>query len=393
MNGFLNSRIKFYCLLFLLQTISFALAWYFFELLAPIALFSGASLFYFVHVYEKMLREKVAFLVKNKVETLGASSHEQTARLKHLLDETKRNYEHQIDLLQSSAGKTKERIVELELEMEKRSEEGAEFRLEFEDLKQEYKLLQQERDAVSKEFKEQLSHKEGLITEYQQTIHEQRAIIEKKQRYIGKLEGKVHDLMYEIRSLLQLDAREEIPLQTYPEQKEDFTKYLLPSRKAPVEITTQYDLALILQKYLTDTEKFPSFGMKDGKSRFLDLPLENYAINQRQLFDSLRDETCAIVFVYSQMEGKLLFMNSHAKTLLGWSPEKVIKDFGTLAEDLEPFHHALRLLQRQREASCEISLKDKYGVAIDFKCLMGAIFEGPFQHHVIGLLSPLESIV
>jgi PAS domain-containing protein len=349
-----------------------------------------ASYFLF-RAYEKMMQEKVSLLVKQKVESIGAQSvmaHEkEISRLKGVVEDATRNHEHQIDLLQSSTAKSKERVEELELELEKKHEEIRLSYREYEDLRIEYERLDEEMKRLKAEDQDALKHREGLLSEYQQTIHEQRAIIEKKQRYIAKLEEKVRDQMYEIRSLLQLEDVERSPIQEFPEQKEELSQYYLPNPQlVQPQAHTTYDLSLLLQKYINTAEQFTTLSYKEGKGpRFQ----ESYALDFRRLFESLRDETAGILFVYSPHEGKLLFVNQHVKTLLGWTPEKLIKDFpGLLVNGKEGWKEALNSVLHQKQMTFSLAFASKHGESVPFQCFMGRIPSGPFTHHVVGLLAP-----
>lgn len=364
---------------------------------------SGAALlavYILVRKFEKLMQEKVAILVKSKVESLGEAavskwekSEEQVKLLTAELEDSKAHYEHQINLLQSSWAKSKEQAELAVLQLERNKEEMHERLLGYEDLRQEFERLTEEKSRVNVEREEQLQHKEALCHEYQQTISEQRAIIEKKQRTIVKLEGKVHDLMYEIRSLLQLEEplQSKSPPAEVPEKREELAEYYLPHAKVS-ESATSYDLSLLLRKYVETAENFKGLGFKDGKApRFLDLSSSHSAIDLRCLFDSFRDETHGILFVFSLSEGKLLFVNQHAKTLLGWSQEKVMKEFESIVvSGYHEFVGALTLLETQKECTSALKLRCKDGVELPLQCFMGLITVGPFAHHVVGLLSPVK---
>lgn len=183
----------------------------------PLTILGGAFL---LSVWEKKMRASVSALVRAKVATLDTS----------VLKE--KEYEHQIEILERSSAQAKEKIEELNCEMDRKLAEVRSTYLEYDDISKEYNRLQEELKALQIETQEQLRNKEALLGDYQHTIAEQRNIIEKKQRYIFKLEEKVRDLMYEIRSLLQL---EEVPapqtmtfLDTF-EQKEELSNYYLPT--------------------------------------------------------------------------------------------------------------------------------------------------------------------
>ncbi len=347
------------------------------------------------HSVAALVREKLAHLPTPQEENLLTSYQEKVRELHTYIEELRRGYEHQIDLLQSSTAKSKEKVEELNLEMDRKLEEMRSAYLEYEDVRKDYERLYEDYGRFRHDSREELKHKDSLLSEYQHTISEQRMILEKKQRYVGKLEGKVRDLMYEIRSLLQLEESPLSPtspplveLSDHESNSEEY--YLPPTEKGP------YDLSLLLSRYRERAEKFTGvdhLGYMGGKSpRFLDMSLDSYAIDLRRLFDTFRDETSGILFVYSQLEEKLLFVNNYIKTILGWSPEKFIKEFPELVEtghaELE---NALTQIHTIKESELSLTLRSKAGDNIPFHCFIGAIASGPFVNHVIGILSPIES--
>lgn len=349
--------------------------------------------------FEKKMQEKVSFLVRAKVESMGGidtlkleeklleKSHGETPRLKE-----------ERDFLQTSLAQEKERGDLLEIELEKFLGEMRLKERDYGDLRREQERTLEEIHQLKEEHSNELKHKDALLYEYQQTIQEQRGVIEKKQRHLNKLEGKVRDQMYEIRSLLQLDdpkPAKHFPFSDASDKKEDLTHYYLPSALPEKrEVVTAYDLSLILQKYVELAEKFTGLGTKEGSTpRFLDLSLESYAIDLRYLFDSLREEPSGILFVYSRKEGKILFVNSQAKTLLGWSPEKLKQDFAQLVvSGYAHFHENLTYLSGAKEASVALVIRSKNGDEIPLQCLMEEVKSGPFLNHVVGLLAPLNAL-
>lgn len=275
-----------------------------------------------------------------------------------------------------------ERLCEKEIAIVKKNKELEEHcqksRNCYEDLKSQYIRLQEELKRQAEESDNQLKHKDLLLSEYQHTIFEQRAIIEKKQRYIVKLEGKIEDLSYEIRSLLQMEEPKETK-EVPQKPKEEVIHYYLPKEKI-----TPYDLAIHLQHYVEMAESFKGVNQLGG-STLLDLSLESYALDQRLLFDALREETTGIIFVYSQIENRLVFANNYTKTALHISPEKMIKEFQDLVvEGFNEWKTKISLLQK--EAELPLSILDKNDNRHSFKCFMKPISKGPFTRYVIGLL-------
>ena len=347
-------------------------------------------------LWEQKMKRSVSELLKAKMEHLKQpheikAYQEERDYLKTQLEEARRGYEHQIDLLQSSVAKSKEAVYQLNLEMDKKLEEMRIAYLEFEDLRQEYHRLENDYQKAREESGRQLKHKESLINEYQRTISEQRMIIEKKQRYITQLEGKVRDLMYEIRSLLQLEEpSRETKLPLLDPSKQEMIDYYLPTSN---QENTVYDLSLQLQRYIEKTENLTGanhLGYIGGKSpRFPDMSLDNYAIDRRRLFDSFRDEMTGIVFIYSQVEKKFLFVNHYLKTLLGWSPEKFMKDFPHLVlKGFPEWQNALVETLSMKETQTGLTIQSKSGEQSHFNCQMGLVSKGPFVDHVIGILAP-----
>lgn len=334
----------------------------------PVALFSsllaaGAS-FYLLKRWELKMRRSVERLVKTK--TLRAHQSVEDAKQ---VDEVKKAYEHQIDLLHLSAAKSQEEVHQLHLEMDKKLEEVRSAYLIFEDLRKEYGRLEEEHAKAMQEAQEEFSKKDSLINEYQRTISEQRMIIEKKQRYIAKLEGKVRDLMYEIRSLLQLEE---------------------PGRTVEKEQQPLYDLSFQLQRFIEKAENLTGvdhIGYVGGKSpRFLSQDF--YAVDQRPLFDRLGNEASAIVFIYSIADEKFLFVNNYVKTALGWSPEKFGKEFSQLVlSGFSEWRIALSKVASARESLCPLVIEDKLGKKKQFSCAMGMLSKGPFENQIIGLMS------
>ncbi|MFN0065945.1 MAG: hypothetical protein ACKVOH_06895 [Chlamydiales bacterium] len=357
----------------------------------------GSGGWYYLRQWEKKMRSSVERLVQERCEHLEVAPVHRERELEELrrenlylreqLEETRRGYEHQMDLLHSSVVKSKAQVNELNLEMDQKLEEMRQAYLEFEDLRKEYHRLEEEYRCYKQNERSKLGHKESLLGEYQRTISEQRGIIEKKQGYITKLEGKVHDLMYEIRSLLQLDepVSQAIPPLDSSNQEEMQDYYL----------ATPYDLDMHLGRYVEMAEKFTGadhLGYVNGSEpRFLDTTSNSYAIDLRRLFDSLRDEVTGIVFLFSLIENKILFTNNYVKTLLGWSPEKFVKEFPQLVEvGLSDWKEAIRALPEIQEKRVQLVLLHREGKGVELECEMKMIMRGPFAHHIMGMFTKID---
>ncbi|MEZ5315211.1 MAG: hypothetical protein R3E91_03245 [Chlamydiales bacterium] len=338
----------------------------------------GFGEWYLLRMWEIKMQSSVSKIIKMRLNRTQLSSiSEENHLLKIELAEGRRGYEHQIDLLQSSVAKSKEEVHQLNLEMDRKLEEMRVAYLEFEDLRKDYHRLEEDTAYGLQEKKKEIEHQKSLNSEYQRTISEQRMIIEKKQRYIGKLEEKIRDLMYEIRSLLQLEetTKDSPPLDA---------KISLPS---PSSINP-YDLSLHLQYYIQKTEEEMGMSHLGGKSsRFLDSS-DSYVIDRRRLFDSFRDETVGIIFVLSLTEKKFLFVNKHVKTVLGWNPEKFMKDFSHLViSGYRDWKRVVENITTMDESQTRIVIAEKSGKSKELTSVMGIVKKGPFRNHIIGIFS------
>ena len=367
---------------------------------------SGGGGWYLLRIWEQKMQRSVNELVRRRMRKMHDFGTEpqsarvpnreavytaEIQRLEAELEKVSIGYEHQIDLMQSSVAKSKNDVHQLNLEMDRKLEEMRLAYLEFEDLRKEYHRLEEDVVHVKEKARESLKHKDSLINEYQRTMSEQRTIIEKKQHYISKLEGKVRDLMYEIRSLLQL---EESPHDSVPQvdmNEQAMRDYYLPSSS---QAHTPYDLSQQLGHYIEKAEELTGvdhLGYVGGKSpRFLDMSLECYAVDRRRLFDSFKDETTGILFIYSQVEKNFLFVNHYVKTLIGWSPEKFVKEFPRLVVRGYPeWGETLRNVKMKRESRLQLAILNKSGQPVGFECYLGMITRGPFANHVIGIFATL----
>lgn len=368
------------------------------EWMLGVALVGGGALFWLLRAWEHKMQSAVGRLVQARMGGIPVGAEtEEAAQLRAHHEEREHHYQHEITRLGSLARKAQERVEELNFEMDQKLDEVRQAYLEYEDMRKDYDRLQDEFLRFQHETHEELKHKDSLLSEYQHTIAEQRMILEKKQRYVAKLEGKVRDLMYEIRSLLQLEEPPSAPaappfLDPNPSE-EDLARYYLPQERS--DRVTNYDLSMHLQRYIELAQNFTGadhLGYVGGQSpRFLDPSTGSYAIDQRRLFDTFRDETVGAVFIFSPMEEKFLFINNTVKRLLGWSPEKFLKDFPSLIErGSAEWAQAIHQIASVREQKLQLVIRTKQGDEKPFQCLLGVVPGGPFSGNVLGILSPAE---
>jgi len=269
---------------------------------------------------------------------------------------------------------------------------------------------------------EKLSHLQLQLEEMQTSALEQKNEIQRREENIQQLDAKIHDLSYEIKTLLYLHDNEKIdsdknPMPTViaendfllnnhtqsvsePTSKGLFDRDLLEKKTAEQVPETIYSLthpvsstaeALHLLKKCIDVSQklMGANGYGVESARYQAFPSYYHAIDQRRLFDVLRDETGALIILYSQQEQKLLFANQQVKTILGWSQEKFISDFALLLEDSHlEWQKALHELNTLPDTRIRILIKGKHGQEILLNCHLGNISRGLFRKHIIGVLYP-----
>lgn len=214
-----------------------------------------------------------------------------------------------------------------------------------------------------------------------------------KQQAIEQLENQIHDLRYEIKTLLQLAEVDysRSSFETTARKKEE-RPAPKPYLETPVEIfpsfkegiSSQEEASQLLRKCL-QIAKTLSAGYRAATS----LPQDPYALDLRRLFDELRLETGALIVVYSPKEERLLYASKESKTLLGISPEKFILDFDSLTQDsLALWKSSAAKLLTQNEVSLSLSLKSPSGENKHLDASLGAVPTGVFRNLVIGVIFP-----
>lgn len=271
---------------------------------------------------------------------------------------------------------------------------------EREGLQKQLEQLRQELFITQQTSRDQIKQKDQQIFEYSQTINDLRSSMEKKQQQVVKLESSVRDLTYEVKTLLQISDIEEPTQPPLPLPVQDVRAPTSPfetlSKSSPYSIdrptnASPYpqDAFLQLKRCIDTAQKLTGANYLGISSRFRDMPLNSYALEQRRLFDSLQSENSNLILVYSQKEDKLLFANNQTKTLLGWSPEKFIQDFPALVQtSLVDWKKALSSLSTAPEAQTRLLIKSRAGIEQPFNCLIGTIPTGIFKNHSIAIIYP-----
>lgn len=292
-----------------------------------------------------------------------------------------------------------------EQQLQKQEEENKQLQFKVQQIAQDfsdYKLFSEE----------QLKQKQLQLNGLQQTLEDQRAEMEKRQEQIHQLDTKVHDLSYEIKTLLYLheeesggtikatNAKEEkFSYPIFEEQLESDEK-IMPAiiepalnqeEQAPENaIRNPGEAAQFLKKCIGIAQKLTGANYYSNESaRYREFSSSYLAIDQRRLFESLRAENSALVLVYSQKDQKVLFANNEAKALLGWSPEKFLNQFSSIMhEGMPDWKKALLSLNTASESQVRLLAKTKQGQEVLLNCHLGVIPSGLFRNYVIGVLYP-----
>lgn len=245
----------------------------------------------------------------------------------------------------------------------------------------------------NKKLEEQLLHKERLREEAEQILAETRATSERRQQRINQLETKVRDLSYEIKTLLQLTDISEGDQTQKPtvlqEAKSVYGTEPLHSIKTEEKsVQTEDDAAEQLKRCINNAQKMTGAShYSSGSSRLRGIPVDNFALDLRCLFDSLRSESSCSILVYSPKEDKLLFANEQLRQLTGWNPDKFIQNFDHIVQEgKDEWREAIGQLSSRPHSKVRLIIKSRTGDDHLIHGLLGAIPTGIFRHHVIIIL-------
>ena len=285
------------------------------------------------------------------------------------------------------------RESESQKELEAKSEEAARYSKEKERHRQHAEALQQELAHAKNTLNDQIEHYRMLLGEHQQTIADQRQDLQAKQQLSAHLESKVRDLSYEIKTILQIAERpQELPLENKPAPPMLHLDEEPPTQDRTAsdpdsQVQTFEEALMVLKRTLDMAQRITGASHFGKSSRFKDLPVENYALDLRRLFDRLQSEGESAILVYAQKEDKLLFVNDQIKNLLGISPEKFQQSFPeVIQEGKDEWNRALGQLSFKNDSKVSLSMKTRTGQELQVTCVLGIISAGIFRNHIIGVL-------
>ena len=324
----------------------------------------------------------------------------------------------ELNLLDASLKESLEQQEALKKSLEMKIEECSNLQIVNESLKEQVQKTLQDFSDYKLFSEEQLKQKNLQLQSLQSISDDQRHEMEKRQDLIQHLDSKVRDLSYEIKTLLYLHEEEIFPVKTTSsfitgknesislpvseqETKGMFSTSTVESehKKNPLliteifgdeEITTPLAASNYLKKCLSNAEKLTGATHSGSKSsRYREFSSTYYAIDQRRLFDSLRNETKSLIIICKPKDSKPIFVNPHIKKLLGWSPEKFLSDFSSIMQEgMNEWNKTLSQLSPTVESQTRFLVKTNQGTEILLSCHLGLVPTGLFRHYTIGILYP-----
>ncbi len=273
------------------------------------------------------------------------------------------------------------------------------LRLTVESTQKEYAIYKHDSSIL-------LEQNRALLAEYHFTIQEQREVLEKKQQHILQLDTKVHDLSYEIKALVQVEAFESVMVSAggggsskviqHPAMNHSDSVYnSLPSPSQLEEVvltkkvTDSPDAHRLLQRCIDIAQKITgaSYYNSGAAARPRDIPTDPFAFDLRRLCESLRSENGGMILLYSQKEHKPLFVNDFAKEFTGWASDKFIMNFPEILSPSQgEWDKAMQQMAFKNDTSLELHLKSRNGSEIKLKGEMGMIPTGVFRNNIIVVL-------
>jgi len=327
----------------------------------------GFSIFtYFLQFLEKKMKKEAAVLVSSRI-----------------LKIEKKAFSDQ-KIQSPSIDLKKVRILARELEEQSRREHS--LGKELDKLKGLQHYQEREYATLNEELQNKLDKKETILSEYRSTLKEQRKIIEKKQEDTNILQVRLNDLKYEVENLLKLkggDPEKKEFFEAPKKEEEVVSETLEPSCGLADTIQGKLDRYVKMAVKLNGAHDFANKNYK-----YSELSLGSLIIDQRRLFDRLQNEDQDTVLVYSREEKSLVFINQQVKCLLGWSPERFLKDFSFFIQKGSiQWTEALEDVKLDHQKSIRLLMKTRSGRDVLTHCYLKEVPSGIFRGYVLGILS------
>jgi hypothetical protein len=215
-----------------------------------------------------------------------------------------------------------------------------------------------------------------------QRIEELEIEAHQKQQGIQLLENQIHDLRYEIKTLLHLTEVDygqigvDIPTkeQLHLDQEMLEEPFLGP-------ITIEKEAERLLKRCIQIAENMtPGYRASNLRA----LSSDPYAFDLRRLSDSLRLESGALILLYSPKEQRVQFAGKEAKTLLGWSSDRFSQEFREIAGSSLPlFEKGIQDLSTHSRVGLELPFTAKNKSVVTLQGRLGTIPSGIFRSLIL----------
>ncbi|MGK5594463.1 MAG: hypothetical protein ACSNEK_03790 [Parachlamydiaceae bacterium] len=224
-----------------------------------------------------------------------------------------------------------------------------------------------------------------LTLESSQAIEGLKNTLDQKQQQITHLENQIHDLRYEIKTLLNLTEIDYSQNHSSPAYQNTPLLPLSDEKMQNFNVANQDEAKHLLKQCLGIAQKMTGSNQLKSSSKLKLLPLEHTTLDLRVLFDAFREDSSALITIFSTKDRKLIFANHQTKPLFGYHPEKFVQDFLSLIRNPEEWNETLDQLSAKAEATLNLSIKSKSGETLRTTCCLSNIPTGIFRDLGIGI--------
>lgn len=260
--------------------------------------------------------------------------------------------------------------------------------LEFEGSNQDLEKIQIENRELREKLQEMTDSTLQHSEEAQHKIQSLELELHQSKQHSTQLENQIHDLRYEIKTLLNLtEVGYSHPEPSKKEEAalpEPFKEYVI----TPQPQASGGNTRALLTRCLDIAQKITA-GYHTSSLR--GLTLDPYAFDLRRLADALRYESSALILLYSPKEERLLFANGETKELFGVSPEEFLHDFSDYAgADFAKWKNAVVQLLTKVDVTVALEFKNRFHEPVPLNAHMATIPTGAFRSSVMVVLTPVH---
>lgn len=379
-------------------------SWILFSTGLALAAFGSCFLLLMIYRWENKLRLRLMSAIKSTASPTTVATIETPQPVLETSPKTENNYEEkQIEqerVLHEAIADWKQKHDKLQSDLLVNENELQQSLEERKALQAQILAIRSELDSHKNATRAQLQQEQAQQAEYQKTINDQRALLDAQQQQISALEIKEKELAYEIKTLVSLtnyDTPEPIKPSPEPPLAPALTLYE-PKKNPPIDkfssITNSAQIKSAdmvssqLDHFVDTAANISGVQQLHGiPSHLYDLPSDNYALELRRLCENLNMENRYIVFLHSPRENKILFVNDHVKSILGWSPDKFMQQFSDIIpKGNDELQNAASHLSANREAVCSMQAKSINNELFRLNCHLKVINSGTFRNHNICIM-------